>query len=107
MPIGFRRAAAGNGLPEAHYNQGVALEAMKKNEAAVEAYRQALSIQPAYAPAAYQLGRLLVQEGQKEEGLALIDTALEAETDPIIRKAIEDTRDRLAGEPAIEEEPGT
>ena len=44
---------------QAHYNKGLALESMGRNEDALSAYNNALSFAPAYTPAALAKGRVI------------------------------------------------
>ena len=92
----FRDAAAQNAdLPEAHYNQGRVLEALEDLNGAELAYRQTLRINPDHSPASFHLGCLLLREGRKEEGLDLVNAAIESETDPVVKRALEDTLNRM------------
>lgn len=82
---------------EAYYDAGVALEGIGELAAAEENYRNALAAAPGHAPSAWRLGRLLVNEGRREEGLALLNKALALEKDPLVKQALRESRDLLAG----------
>lgn len=73
----------------AHFNLGLVMEKTENLKGAKKAYSDALAIDDAYSPAAYHLGCLLVDSGKKEEGLAWIKKAVDFETDPIKKQALE------------------
>jgi tetratricopeptide (TPR) repeat protein len=91
-------ARGGSGEVEAHFNRGLVLEELDRKEEAEDAYRSALVLDDAYPPAAFHLGRLLFEEGEDTEGLALIDLAIEGETNPLQKRALEHSRDELVGQ---------
>jgi type IV pilus assembly protein PilF len=62
----------------AYTNSGVCLRTAKRNPEAVKNFRQALSIRPNFAEAAYQLGDLELQEGNLTEARAQVDSYLNA-----------------------------
>jgi tetratricopeptide (TPR) repeat protein len=80
----------------AHFNRGQALEALKRVGEAAVAYALALEVRPEYPAAAYHLGLLRVTEGRKDEGLVLIDQAIEWETNPIRKRELKSSREDLA-----------
>lgn len=62
----------------AYTNAGVCLRTAKRDPEAVRNFRQALSIHPNFAEAAYQLGDLELQEGNLTEARAQVDSYLGA-----------------------------
>lgn len=62
----------------AYTNAGVCLRTAKRNPEAVKNFRQALSIHPNFAEAAYQLGDLMLQEGNLTDARAMVDSYLNA-----------------------------
>ena len=61
--------------PAAHNDRGNALQDAGDQAGALDAYRQALAVDPAFAPALQNLGYLLVQQGRTEEGRASLREA--------------------------------
>lgn len=95
----FREAAAlEEDLPEAHFNQGCALEVLDDPKGAEHAYRYALRLDPTYAPACFHLGCLMIREGRRLEGRAYVDAALTIEKNPLLKQAMEETEKRLLEE---------
>ena len=90
-------AMGGSAQVAAQFNRGLVLEELDRNEEAKTAYRSALGLDSTYSPAAFHLGRLLFEEGEDKEGLALIDLAIEEETNPLQKRALQHSRDALAG----------
>jgi tetratricopeptide (TPR) repeat protein len=88
----------GSDLAKALFNRGRALEALKRMEEAADAYGRALVEKPVYPAAAYQLGRLLVDQGSDSEGMIMIDQAIEWEKNPIFKREMKDAREALADE---------
>ena len=65
----------------------------------MDAYRDALKIDPCFTAASYQLGQLLLKQDRREEGLALMRAAVRQENDPKARRAIEAELDKLTSPP--------
>lgn len=67
----YRRAleAAGGDEPTAAFNLGLALEDLGRDRAASDAYRAALSIDPGFADAHYNLSRVLERLGDRVSAL--------------------------------------
>lgn len=57
-------------------NAGVCLRSAKRNPEAIKNFKQALSIRPNFAEAAYQLGELELQQGNLSDARAQIDSYL-------------------------------
>jgi type IV pilus assembly protein PilF len=57
----------------AYSNAGVCLRTAKRNPEAVKAFKQALSVHPNFAEAAYQLGDLEFQDGNLTDARAQVD----------------------------------
>jgi Flp pilus assembly protein TadD len=68
-------------MVEAHFNRGLAFHGLSRFSEAVENYRQALSLNPGYAPAYTNLMFALLSLGDKE---AAKNAAVEAESRGII-----------------------
>jgi len=83
------------GLAQACYNEGCALEALEDIDGAEAAYRRALERDPLFCPASFHLGCLLFKKGLAEQGLALIDKAIASEQDSLVKRALEKTRSGL------------
>jgi type IV pilus assembly protein PilF len=62
----------------AYTNAGVCLRTARRNPEAVRNFKQALSIRPNFAEAAYQLGDLELQEGNLSDARAQVDSYLGA-----------------------------
>ena len=68
-------------FPKAHYDYGVLLMQHGRDQEAVEAFRQAIHANPAYAEAHNNLGVLLQRQGQISEALEEFKKALESRPD--------------------------
>ena len=70
-------------LPElaadAHFLLGRALQAQGRRAAAVDSYRAALAVRPAFNEALQELAPLLVDEGRAQEALACLDRLMQAQ----------------------------
>lgn len=60
----------------AYTNAGVCLRSAKRNPEAIRDFKQALSIRPNFAEAAYQLGDLELQQGNLSDARAQVDSYL-------------------------------
>ena len=101
------------GPVEAYYDAGLALEDRGDTLAAEAAYRSALAAVPTHAPAAWRLGRLLLEEGRRGEGIAFLEQAAAYEKDPFVKQALRESLRLLTGaggrdgkDPAREVDPG-
>jgi tetratricopeptide (TPR) repeat protein len=61
----------------AHYNFGILLGEEGHIDQAIDHYRDAIALRPAYAEAHYNLGRLLVQRGRLDDAIANYEKAVE------------------------------
>jgi tetratricopeptide (TPR) repeat protein len=64
-------------MPRPHLRMGMLLRGEGESQAAEEAYRRVLALDPGYAPAYNNLGNLKRERGQSDEALSLYQTALE------------------------------
>jgi tetratricopeptide (TPR) repeat protein len=62
--------------PQPHYRRGRIREHQRRFDAAEQEYRLALGLRPDYYPAAYALGRLLLDRKENSEALALFERCL-------------------------------
>lgn len=66
-----------DGLPMYHHVRGHLLSQAGRNEEAIKSYRRALELDPDLAPSAINLGLLLGEQGQHQEGLELLTHTIE------------------------------
>lgn len=75
-------------FPDGWFHLGVALERVERPAEAAEAWRMALSVDPSSGTAAMALGRLLVDGGEREEGLRILRHAARWADDPAPVRAV-------------------
>ncbi len=68
--------ASGAGGAEAHKNAALALEAMRKTDAAKQEYDAALTIKPDYSAAVYDAGNLMRETGRLNDAIAYYKRAI-------------------------------
>jgi tetratricopeptide (TPR) repeat protein len=68
-----------NHVPNVHYFRGTLFNLQMKPQAAEEEYRQELLVSPHHAPALMELASFALQEGHKDEAVALARRAAESE----------------------------
>jgi tetratricopeptide (TPR) repeat protein len=88
-----RHSPASTALHAGWFNLGVELSAAGDKAGAINAYQQALTLQPGFYPAAINLGTLLEAAGQPDAALTVWQQALQPED---ARTALLDLRRRLA-----------
>lgn len=66
-----------------HFDRGNALFALNRWEEAAQAYRRALSLDPAYAPARLNLGAALVNLGDNEGAVVALELAVDYEAERV------------------------
>ena len=69
------------GVPDFHFNLGVALQALERHADAAAAYRRALALAPQHVGALTNLGRALQKQAQPQEAVACFERALTLKPD--------------------------
>lgn len=69
------------GVPDFHFNLGVALQALERHADAAAVYRRALALVPQHVGALTNLGRALQKQAQPQEAIACFERALTLKPD--------------------------
>lgn len=69
------------GVPDFHFNLGVALQALERHADAAATYRRTLALQPQHVGALTNLGRALQKQAQPQEAIACFERALALKPD--------------------------
>jgi Flp pilus assembly protein TadD len=84
--------------PRPWFDRAVVLEELNDLAGAEEAYRQALQRDQLHVPTLFNLGRILVATDRAGAGREMVDAACAGASDPVLKRSLEKTRDRLFGE---------
>lgn len=98
----LQKAGAAGNIDQGHYMFGLIFSELGCTSNAEAAYRRALEMTPGYVAAASNLAGLLLENGRKEEAIAVLQEANARRPDPLLQQNLAGLAELPAGQPMPE-----